>query len=72
MSAILLAILALPILAATALWAIPPGIGDRLAAAYGSVISGLVLVGSVLLWPRTEGWSAYAPRDGSLPAWLGC
>ena len=61
MNAILLAILLLPILAALALWAIPAGIGDRLAAAYGSVISGLVLVGSVVLWPRTGGWFGYTP-----------
>ncbi|MGW7679555.1 complex I subunit 4 family protein [Kribbella sp. NPDC054772] len=65
MNAILLAVLALPLLAAMALWAIPPTIGDRLAAKYGSVISGLVLVGSVLLWPRTSGgWFAYVPRNG--------
>jgi len=58
-NAILLGILALPILAALALWAVPAAIGDRLAALYGSVISGLVLIGSLLLWPRTEGWFAY-------------
>ena len=43
-----------PLLAALALWALPSSIGDRLAASYGSVVSGLVLVGSLLLWPRTE------------------
>lgn len=51
MSAILLGILALPLLASLALWALPAAIGDRLAALYGSVISGLVLIGSLLLWP---------------------
>jgi NADH-quinone oxidoreductase subunit M len=60
---ILLAILVLPLLAAGALWVIPAAIGDRLAAAYGSVISGLVLIGSVLLWPQNGGWFAYGPRD---------
>ncbi len=55
MSAILLGILALPLLAALALWALPAAIGDRLAALYGSVVSGLVLIGSLLLWP-TGGW----------------
>ena len=54
----------LPILAALALWAIPAAIGDRLAAAYGSVISGLVLVGSVVLWPQTEGWMGDGSPDG--------
>jgi len=63
-NAILLAILVLPLLAAGALWSIPAAIGDRVAAAYGSVISGLVLIGSVLLWPRTGGWAAYAPKEG--------
>ena len=58
MSAILLGILALPLLAALALWAVPAAIGDRLAALYGSVISGLVLIGSLLLWPSGT-WSAY-------------
>ncbi|TDW88022.1 MULTISPECIES: NuoM family protein [Kribbella] len=63
MNAVLLAILVLPLLAAGALWSIPAAIGDRLAAAYGSVISGLVLIGSVLLWPQNGGWFAYGPQD---------
>ncbi|MET9273933.1 NADH-quinone oxidoreductase subunit M [Kribbella sp. NPDC003557] len=67
MNAILLAILVLPVLAAGALWSIPAAIADRLAAAYGSVISGLVLVGALILWPRTGGWFAYAPAQEQLP-----
>lgn len=63
MNAILLAIIVLPLLAAGALWSVPAAIGDRLAAAYGSVISGLVLIGSVLLWPQNGGWFAYGPND---------
>lgn len=55
MNGILLSMLALPLLAALALWALPIGIGDRIAAIFGSVISGLVLVGSVLLWPQPHG-----------------
>jgi NADH-quinone oxidoreductase subunit M len=47
---VLLSILSLPVLAALALWALPSSTGDRIAALYGSVISGLVLVGSVVLW----------------------
>ncbi|MGW6198704.1 complex I subunit 4 family protein [Kribbella sp. NPDC055110] len=66
MNGILLAILVLPLLAAGALWMIPAAIGDRLAAACGSVISGLVLIGSVLLWPRTEGWFAYSSQDAQV------
>jgi len=62
---VLLAILILPLLAALALWALPIQLGDRLAAAYGAVVSGIVLVGSVLLWPRSGGWFAYSSQlDG--------
>jgi NADH-quinone oxidoreductase subunit M len=67
MNAILLSILALPLLAALALWALPASIGDRVAAVYGSVISGLVLVGSVLIWPRSGGWFSYQPINSAVP-----
>src|SRR5947209_7690608 len=49
-SALLLVLLALPALTALVLWALPPTTGDRLAASIGSVVSGLVLVGSAVLW----------------------
>jgi NADH-quinone oxidoreductase subunit M len=49
-SALLLVLLALPALTALVLWALPPTPGDRLAAIIGSVVSGLVLVGSAVLW----------------------
>jgi NADH-quinone oxidoreductase subunit M len=61
---LLLSILVLPLLAALALWAVPAAVGDRFAAMYGSVISGLVLIGSVLLWPRMDGWFAYSGTQG--------
>ncbi|WP_432942567.1 complex I subunit 4 family protein [Kribbella sp. CA-253562] len=50
MNGVLLSILTLPVLAALALWALPSSTADRIAALYGSVISGLVLIGSVVLW----------------------
>ena len=50
MSALLLAVLGLPVVAAALLWALPVTLGDRIAATFGSVVSGLVLIGSVPLW----------------------
>jgi NADH-quinone oxidoreductase subunit M len=50
MSALLLAVLGLPVAAAALLWALPVTLGDRIAATFGSVVSGLVLIGSVPLW----------------------
>ncbi|MDX6238115.1 MAG: NADH-quinone oxidoreductase subunit [Kribbellaceae bacterium] len=50
MSALLLGLLAVPALTALVLWALPPTTGDRLAAIVGAVVSGLVLVGSAVLW----------------------
>ncbi|GAA2797337.1 NADH-quinone oxidoreductase subunit M [Kribbella solani] len=68
MNAILLGMLALPILAALALWAVPATLGDKFAAAYGSVISGLVLIGAVLLWAGAPaGNRRYAELD---VAWI--
>jgi NADH-quinone oxidoreductase subunit M len=58
-SALLLILLALPALTALVLWALPPTTGERLAAIVGSVVSGLVLVGSVVLW-----WDYNRPRGG--------
>jgi NADH-quinone oxidoreductase subunit M len=49
-SALLLVLLALPALTALVLWALPATTGDRVAAIVGSVVSGLVLVGSAVLW----------------------
>jgi NADH-quinone oxidoreductase subunit M len=49
-SALLLVVLVLPLLGAAVLWALPVAQGERVAAAFGSVVSGLVLVGSLLLW----------------------
>jgi NADH-quinone oxidoreductase subunit M len=56
-SALLLVLLGLPALTALVLWALPPTMGDRLAAIVGSVVSGLVLVGSAVLW-----WDLLRPR----------
>jgi NADH-quinone oxidoreductase subunit M len=47
---LLIALLAVPALAAGVLWALPALIGDKVAAIAGSVVSGLVLVGSIVLW----------------------
>lgn len=67
MSTLLLALLALPALGAAVLWALPAGLGDRIAAVVGSVVSGLVLVGSVLMWPRSGAWFAYSSlQDGEI------
>jgi NADH-quinone oxidoreductase subunit M len=60
-SALLLILLALPALTALVLWALPPTTGERLAAIVGSVVSGLVLVGSVVLW-----WDYNRPRGGGV------
>ena len=57
MSALLLVLLGLPALTALVLWALPPTTGDRLAAIVGAVVSGLVLVGSAVLW-----WDYNRPR----------
>ncbi|GAA1606814.1 NADH-quinone oxidoreductase subunit M [Kribbella sancticallisti] len=67
MNGILLSLLVLPLLAALALWALPIGLGDRVAAIYGSVISGLVLVGSLLLWPGSGNWMSSETPGGALP-----
>ncbi|HEY0472632.1 MAG TPA: hypothetical protein VGD34_13230, partial [Kribbella sp.] len=71
MSALLIALLAAPALAALVLWALPAGTGDRVAAIVGSVVSGLVLVGSAVLWwdlLRPHGPVISAPvGDGALP-----
>ncbi|MEV8374360.1 NADH-quinone oxidoreductase subunit M [Kribbella sp. NPDC056861] len=64
MSYLLIALLAVPALAAAILWALPAGLGDRVAAIVGSVVSGLVLVGSAVLW-----WDLIRPRSG--PVTLG-
>ena len=67
MNGLLLSILVLPLLAALALWAVPAAVGDRVAAMYGSVISGLVLIGSLLLWPRMDGWFSFSQvQNGEL------
>ncbi|TDO43079.1 NADH-quinone oxidoreductase subunit M [Kribbella sp. VKM Ac-2527] len=50
MSTLLIALLAVPALTAMVLWVLPVSFADRVAAVVGSVISGLVLVGSVWLW----------------------
>lgn len=50
MSGLLIALIAVPALTAALLWALPAGTGERVAAIVGSVISGLVLVGSAVLW----------------------
>jgi NADH-quinone oxidoreductase subunit M len=61
-STLLLVILGLPLLAAIVLWFLPVVTGERIAAVYGSVVSGLVLIGSLVLWPPTR-WSTYGePR----------
>ena len=60
MNWLLIALLAVPALTAAMLWALPAGTGDRVAAIVGSVISGLVLVGSAVLW-----WDMLRPRGGA-------
>ncbi|NEA36221.1 NADH-quinone oxidoreductase subunit M [Streptomyces sp. SID13031] len=47
---LLIALLAVPALTAAILWALPATTGERVAAIVGSVVSGLVLVGSIVLW----------------------
>ena len=64
MSTLLLALLGLPAVAALVLWGLPAVIGDRVAAIVGSVVSGLVLIGSAVLW-----WDLVRPRGG--PVTLG-
>lgn len=53
MNTLLLILLALPAAGAAFLWALPSGAGDRIAAVAGSVVSGLVLAGAMVLWPRS-------------------
>ncbi|MDX6252406.1 MAG: NADH-quinone oxidoreductase subunit [Kribbellaceae bacterium] len=60
MSALLIALLAVPSLTALVLWALPAGTGERVAAIVGSVVSGLVLVGSAVLW-----WDLLRPRGSA-------
>ncbi|MEV6410532.1 NADH-quinone oxidoreductase subunit M [Kribbella sp. NPDC051718] len=64
MSLLLIALLAVPALTAAILWALPADTGDRVAAIVGSIVSGLVLVGSAVLW-----WDLIRPRGG--PVTLG-
>ncbi|WP_427888595.1 complex I subunit 4 family protein [Kribbella sp. GL6] len=47
---LLIALVAVPAVTGGVLWALPVLIGERVAAIVGSVVSGLVLVGSVVLW----------------------
>jgi NADH-quinone oxidoreductase subunit M len=49
-SELLIALLVLPLAGAAALWPQPVRVADRIAAWTGTVVSGLVLAGSVLLW----------------------
>ncbi|MFC0628651.1 complex I subunit 4 family protein [Kribbella deserti] len=56
MSTVLLVMLGLPLLAAIILWALPVTVGDRIAAAFGAVVSGLTLIGSGVLWSRMTDW----------------
>jgi NADH-quinone oxidoreductase subunit M len=62
MSAVLLVVLLLPLLGAAVLWALPVTPGERVAAAFGSVVSGVVLVGSLVLWFGSS--SGQATRSG--------
>ncbi|GAA1157037.1 NADH-quinone oxidoreductase subunit M [Kribbella jejuensis] len=48
--ALLIALLAVPALTAVVLWSLPVVVGERVAAIVGSAVSGLVLVGSLVLW----------------------
>ncbi|WP_328990806.1 NADH-quinone oxidoreductase subunit M [Kribbella sp. NBC_01245] len=66
MSTVLLVILGLPLLAALILWALPVTIGDRIAAAFGAVVSGLTLIGSGVLW---SGMSKGGSADTSQFSW---
>ncbi|TWD79615.1 NADH-quinone oxidoreductase subunit M [Kribbella amoyensis] len=59
MSTLLLVLLAVPALTAIVLWCLPFSIGDRIAALVGTVVSGLVLIGSAVLW-----WDLIRPRSG--------
>jgi NADH-quinone oxidoreductase subunit M len=65
-SALLLVLLAVPALTALVLWALPPTTGDRLAAIIGSVVSGLVLVGSAVLW-----WDLLRPHGPVTSRFIG-
>lgn len=47
---LLIALLAVPALTAAVLWALPVVTGERVAAIVGSIVSGLLLVGSLVLW----------------------
>jgi NADH-quinone oxidoreductase subunit M len=58
-SALLLVLLGLPLLTALVLWALPVTTADRVAAILGSVVSGLVLVGTAVIW-----WDYNRPRGG--------
>lgn len=62
MSAVLLVVLLLPLLGAAVLWTLPVTPGERVAAAFGSVVSGVVLVGSLVLWFGSS--SGQATRSG--------
>ncbi len=52
MSALLIALMAVPFAGAVLLWLLPATLADRIAALAGSVVSGAVLVGSGYLWWR--------------------
>ncbi|MFC5266249.1 NuoM family protein [Kribbella qitaiheensis] len=61
MSALLLVLLGLPFVAAIVLWVLPVTKADRLAATVGAVVSGLVLIGSAVLW-----WDLLRSADGGV------
>ena len=65
MSELLIALLALPLAASAALWLQPVALADRIAAWTGTVVSGLVLAGSVLLlvwWLSLSGTTTLESR----------
>ncbi|WP_329003607.1 NADH-quinone oxidoreductase subunit M [Kribbella sp. NBC_00709] len=47
---LLIALIAVPALTAVVLWALPVVIGDRVAALVGTIVSGVLLVASFVLW----------------------
>ncbi|TDW17225.1 complex I subunit 4 family protein [Kribbella kalugense] len=76
---LLIALVAIPALTAVVLWALPVVTGERVAAIVGSIVSGLLLVGSVVLWwdmgrlhcPCTfVGTSTFGPLPRTLPGKL--
>jgi len=69
-SALLLVLLGLPLAGAALLWLLPVVLGDRIAALVGTVVSGLVLVGSAVLGYRwlNPGSPAGTQQADSVPA----